>query len=404
MNPKSVMAALAAAMRIGRKPSCWLFGTALAIGGLCSPALAYPGVTPTEVVVGTHVDLSGPLSPMGAAVRNGLRMGFDDVNARGGMWGRKITMVVADNGYDPDKALAAEKNELAPDRVFAILAPVGTPPVAAAMPVFVNAGVLHLFPFTATDETYVPRQPLEFALELSLADQMRTGLKALMPRGEKRVGVLYRDDAFGKQVLDAVEHELQRRGSRPPVMESFRPGAAGMARQLAALRADGAQVVVIGGVAQEAFAAMRSARRWSPAFLCPQACYVPQVPTLGGRAVAGLYAVATTPIPYPDDTDPALRSWVRRYESRYHTVASAEAFRAYLDARLFAEVLRRAGPVLTRARFARTLEAMAPWRDPIYGGVPIDFTSRDHLGFHAGLLAQVHGGRWITIASTQSKR
>lgn len=376
---------------------------ALSLLLLSAPAFAGPGVTPTEVVVGTHVDLSGPLAPMGTAVRNGLEMGVDDANAKGQMWGRKITLVVADNGYDPARALAAERNELSPDRIFAIMGPVGTPPVAAAMPAFVNAGALHLFPFAPADETYVPHQPLEFALDLPLAAQMRDGLDALLAGRDRRVGVLYRDDTFGRRVLTAVERELQRRGARPPVVESFRPGAVTMTRQLAALRADGAEIVVIGGIAQDAIAAMKSARRYAPQFLCPQSCYVPQVPTLGGRNVSGLYAVATTPIPYPDDPDPALRSWVRRYENRFHTVASAEAFRAYLDTRLFAEVLKRAGPALTRARFARTLEAMAPWRDPVYGGVPIDFTGRDHLGFHAGFLAQVKAGRWITIASTQSK-
>jgi branched-chain amino acid transport system substrate-binding protein len=372
-----------------------------------TPAHATPGVTPTEVVVGTHVDLSGPLSPVGAAVRNGLLMGFDEANARGGPWGRKLTLVVADNGYDADKAIAAEKTILSPDRIFAILCPTGTPPVAAAMPLFVNAGVLHLFPFTAADDTYVPQQPLEFAIDLPVADQTRTGLRALFAlRGAMRVGVLYRDDAFGRAALDGIATELQRRQMHAPLAESFAPGATSVTRQLAALKDGGAEIVVVGGVAQEAFTAMREAhaRRWSPIFLCPTACYVPQVPTLGGRAVAGLYAVATTPIPYPDDPDPALRAWVKRYETRFHTLASTDAFRAYLDARLFAEVLRRTGPDLRRSRFASALEAMPPWRDPVYGGVPVDFTTRDHLGFHGGFLAQVKGGRWMTSPSTLHKR
>ncbi len=370
-----------------------------------SPAFATSGITPTEVVVGTHVDLSGPLAPLGAAVRNGLKMSFDETNARGGVAGRRLSLVVADNGYDADKALAAEKSELAPDRIFAILCPVGTPPVAAAMPLFVNAGVLHLFPFTAADDTYVPQQPLEFAADLPVADQTRVGLRALLT-GDRRVGVLYRDDAYGRAVLDGATRELARRHLRPPLAEPYKPDAGGMTHQLAALRADGAEILVLGGVGQDALVAMREAhaRHWSPTMLCLSACYVPQVPTLGGRAVAGLYAVATTPIPYPDDPNPALRAWVKRYESRFHTVASAEAFRAYLDARLFAEALRRAGTEPTRAGFARSLEAMPAWRDPAYGGVPIDFTASDHLGFHSGFLAQVRGGRWVPISPATSKR
>jgi branched-chain amino acid transport system substrate-binding protein len=318
------------------------------------------------------------------------------------VWGRKLRLVAVDNGDDASKALAAQKDELSPDRIFAILCPVGTPPVAAAMPGFVNAGVLHLFPFTAADDTYVPSQPLEFALDLPVAEQVRVGLYVLA-KSDKRVGVLYGDDAYGHAVLEGVENDLSRRHQRPPIAEVFKTS---MTRQIAALRADGVQLVVLGGGGQDALNAMRAmrARHWSPAVLCLSACYVPQVPTLGGHSVTGLYAVAATPIPYPDDADPALRAWVKRYETRFHTVASAEALRAYLAARLFGEVLRRAGPALTRARFAHVLEAMPPWRDPTYGGVPVDFTARDHLGFHSGFLAQVRGGRWINFASTQSKR
>jgi branched-chain amino acid transport system substrate-binding protein len=367
---------------------------------LSSPALA-GGITPSEITVGTHVDLSGPLSPLGIAVRNGLQMGFDESNARGGEWGRKLKLVVVDNGYDPARAVAATKSTLAPDRIFAILCPTGTPPVAAAMPIFVNAGVLHLFPFTSADDTYVPSQPLEFALDLPVADQTRIGLRDLLTlRGDLRIGVLYRDDAFGRAALAGAQTEARRRNLPAPVEASFAPGSASATHQLAALRAGGAEIVVLGGVAQEAFAAMRAARArgWFPVFLCPSACYVPQVPTLGGRAVSGLYAVAATPIPYPDDPDPRLRAWVKRYESRFHTVASADAFRAYLDTRLFAEVLRRAGPGLTAARFVHTLDAMPAWRDPVYGGVPVDYTPRDHLGLHEGFLAQVRSGRWLAIA------
>ncbi|HKD22060.1 MAG TPA: ABC transporter substrate-binding protein, partial [Rhizomicrobium sp.] len=62
-----------------------------------------------EIVVGTHVDLSGPLSGLGTAVRNGLQLAFDEFNAAGGINGRTLRLIVADNGYDARKAVAATK-------------------------------------------------------------------------------------------------------------------------------------------------------------------------------------------------------------------------------------------------------------------------------------------------------
>ncbi len=70
---------------------------------------------------------------------------------------------------------------------------------------------------------------------------------------------------------------------------------------------------MLGAVPQESFRALAQAHRlrWYPAFLCPTACYVPEAATLGGRAVEGLYSVATTPIPYPTTRNARLRDWVR---------------------------------------------------------------------------------------------
>jgi len=361
---------------------------------------AAPGVHPNEIVIGTHLDLSGPLSALGTAVRNGLVLAFDETNAAGGVDGRKLRLIAADDGYSARRAVAVTKTLLNRDHIFAMLCPVGTPPVARTMPFVLNSGVLHLFPFTSADDTYVPLQSLEFAMDLPVARQMSAGLRALLAeRGQLNVGILYRSDALGQAALKGASEVQAANGSRPAAIVSFAPGAANFTAALASLREAGAEIVVFGGVAQEAKTAMRqaAAQSWFPVFLCGAACYVPELPALGGSAVSGLYAVAMTPIPYPDDKDAKLREWVRRYERRFGTVASAQAFRAYLDARVFAEALHRAGPTPTERRVARALETMSPWRDPDYGGIPVVFSTRDHVGFRTGFLAQVRNGRWTTV-------
>ena len=355
---------------------------------------------PKEIAVGTHVDLSGPLAPLGTAVRNGLTTAFAEINAKGGVNGRKLRLIVADNGYSPRKAVGIVNTFLNRDQVYAVLCPVGTPPVAKTMPLVLNSHTLHLFPFASVEETYVPMQPLEFAVDLPAAQQIAVGLRAILAeRGPLKVGVLYRSDTLGQAVLNGANDALAAQSTRPVGVESFRPGEQNFTAALASLHAAGAELVVMGAVPQEAITAMQqaSAQNWLPNFLCDQACYVPELPPLGGRAVVGLYAVATTPIPYPDDRDAKLRAWVRRYEQRFGTVASAPAFRAYLDARMFAEAVRRTGDEPTEHRIGRQLELMSPWKDPDYGGIPVVFTPHDHVGFHTGFLAQVRNGRWATL-------
>jgi len=383
-------------------------GVALALAlGAAAPDVAPPDVASKQIVVGTHVDLSGPLAQLGTAVRNGLVTAFDEINAKGGVNGRRIRLIVADNGYNPRKAVSAVKTFLTRDHVFAVLCPVGTPPIAKTMPLVLNNGTLHLFPFASVDETYAPQQSLEFAIDLPAAQQIAVGLHAILAeRGSLKVGVLYRSDTLGQQALKGATDELAAQGARPVGVASYRPGELNFTAALASLHDAGAELVVLGGVPQEAIFAMQqaAAQNWLPIFLCDQTCYVPELPPLGGRTVAGLYTVATTPIPYPDDKDEKLRAWVRRYEQRFATVASQQAFRAYLDARVFAEALRRAGPDPTPRRVARTLEFMSPWKDPDYGGIPVVFAPHDHVGFRTGFLAQVRNGRWTTLTGALPAR
>ena len=355
-----------------------------------------PGVHPHEIVVGSILDLSGPLAAEGIAIKNGLTLAFDEINAKGGVGGRKIRLVARNSIYDPDKARAAARALLG-EGIFAMIGSNGTPPVSATMGMVLDAGILHLFPFVPARPTYTPSQRLEFSIDLPVAAQVQVGVKALLDeRGTLKVGVLYRDDALGRAALKGAARELARRGLKLVGTARYAAGTNDFAQQTAALRRDGVELVVLGAVPQETFGALAAARRarWFPVFLCPSSCYVPEAATLGGRAVAGLYSVATTPIPYPDLRGRTLRGWVRRYERRFRAVASPQALRAYLDGRLFAEALKRAGPHPTPLHFARVLEAMPPWTDPVYGGLPVDFTATDHIGLHAGYLAQIARGRW----------
>ncbi len=80
-------------------------------GGASPPpaVVPAPGVHPHSVTVGSVLDLTGPLAAEGIAIRNGLTLAFDEINAHGGVGGRKLRLVAKDSAYDPDKARAAAR-------------------------------------------------------------------------------------------------------------------------------------------------------------------------------------------------------------------------------------------------------------------------------------------------------
>lgn len=102
-----------------------------------SAAAQTPGVSRDEIVVGSIQDLSGPVAMLGAPVRDGMLMRFEEANAAGGLYGRTLRLVVEDAAYDPKKAVLAARKLLQRDRVFAFLANLGTPVVMATMPMIV---------------------------------------------------------------------------------------------------------------------------------------------------------------------------------------------------------------------------------------------------------------------------
>src|SRR6185503_15713653 len=149
---------------------------ALLPSGGASAQAGAQGVLTHELVIGTHVDLSGPLSPWGKAVRNGLNMAIDEANAAGGINGRKIKLIVRDDGYNSARAAAAVRELVVQDRVFAILSPLGTPTVNASMKEALSRGALYLFPLSASADSFAPLDALKFALTPSHELEIQEGL------------------------------------------------------------------------------------------------------------------------------------------------------------------------------------------------------------------------------------
>ena len=176
-----------------------------AVGLAAQPALAQTkvtnqGVTTTEIVLGTHQDLSGPIKVWGVPVLNGMQLGVDEVNAKGGINGRKLRLVAEDTQYDPKKAVLASQKMVEKDKVFAMVGPMGSPTVLAAQDVLFDAGVPQLFPLTAAEFTYKfdpakPQERLKFNNLLPYVESTRAAVKYMVEwKKPKAACIMYQDD------------------------------------------------------------------------------------------------------------------------------------------------------------------------------------------------------------------
>ena len=101
---------------------------ALAAAGLIAGTAAAQtqGVSKNEILLGTIQDMSGPLATYSKPLVNGMQMRIDEINAEGGINGRKFRLIVEDSGYDPKKGLLAAQKLVQRDKVFAVVGTIGT--------------------------------------------------------------------------------------------------------------------------------------------------------------------------------------------------------------------------------------------------------------------------------------
>src|ERR1700761_7144334 len=186
-----------------------LLSSALA---LCSGAIAAEqrGVTDNEMVIGTYSDLSGVTAMWGVNNTNSWRMVFDQVNAAGGINGRKIKYIVEDNQYQVPRSVQAANKLITRDGVFIMVANGGTPMNNATMPDQIAKGVTNVFPLTSARSMYEPLNHFKFGLGSSYYDQVLAGVKFFVEqRHKKTVCAMSEDTDFGRDVMDGAHDELK---------------------------------------------------------------------------------------------------------------------------------------------------------------------------------------------------
>jgi branched-chain amino acid transport system substrate-binding protein len=126
-------------MKLVKTAALSLSAIALAVAS-GSAAAQQQGVTKTEILVGSILDISGPIAALGKQTRNGMQLRVDEINEQGGINGRKIKLMVEDDGYDPEKAVLAAQKLVNQDKVFIVAGHTGTAQNNAAMPVQFEKG------------------------------------------------------------------------------------------------------------------------------------------------------------------------------------------------------------------------------------------------------------------------
>ncbi len=358
------------------------------------------GVTKTEVVLGMHTDLSGPAATYGVSSSNAVKMRFDEVNEKGGIHGRKIKLIVEDTQYQVPRAVQAGTKLINRDRIFAMVAALGTPMNNALFKDQFEAGVPNLFPLSAARSMYEPFNRLKFYGAASYVDQMRAGINYFVTKkGKKALCAMYQDTDFGKEVLDGVQTQAETLKIKVVETVTHKPTDQDFTAQITKLKGAGCDLVALGTIVRDSIVPYATARKigWTDVdFLGSAATYDLFVAAAQGGVTEGLYAMGLTDMPYRDTLSPGAQGWFDRYKDRFKAEPNIGAVYGHVAADLTVVGLDKAGADLTLDSFIKGLESIRGYRD-IFNGPEVNFGPDKHQGANSSFLAVVKGGRWVRV-------
>ena len=384
--------------------SVWIGAAVLCLAA--GSALAQSrGVSKGEILLGMHTDLSGPAATYGVSSSNAVRMRFDEVNASGGIHGRKIKLIVEDQAYQVPKAVQACNKLINRDKVFAFVAPLGTPMNNACFKDQFAANVPNLFPLSAARSMYEPYVPVKFYGAASYVDQIRSGIDYFVKnRGKKAVCVMYQDTDFGKEILEGAELQTKKLNVKIVEATGHKPTDQDFTAPITKLRQAGCDLIAMGTIVRDSIVPYATARKmgWTDVdFLGSAAAYDLVVGAVQGGVTEGFYAMGLTEMPYPDSPNALVRGFVEKYKAAFKIDPNIGAVYGYVAADLTVTALDRAGPNLTVDSFVKAMESVKGYRD-IFNGPEVNFGPNIRQGANSSFLAVVKGGKWQRVTEPLS--
>ena len=359
------------------------------------------GVSKDEIRIGSIQDLSGPIAAFGKQVRFGMQLRVDELNEQsGGINGRKLKLLIEDSQYDPKKAVLAAQKLVNQDKIFAMVAHIGTTNNLATMPILFEKNVPNYFPITASKQMFEPYNKLKFAPGASYYDQMRVFAPRLAKeKNVKKPCSITQDDDFGQEVAEGADAGLKTMGLALAEKTTFKTGSTDFSSQVARMKAAGCDMVVMGTIIRETIGTIGESRKtgFSPVFLGSSAVYTDLIHKLGRQAMDGLYGVMTVQNPYLDDASPQIRFWATKYQTKFNEEPTVFSIYGYTAIDQVIAAAQKAGPNLTTDSFVKALESLKFPTD-IFGSPEGGFGPNKRQAANVSRLSQIQGGKWKVVS------
>jgi ABC-type branched-subunit amino acid transport system substrate-binding protein len=352
------------------------------------------GITDTEIRFGIAAAFSGSARELGRQMKLGIDAAFGAINASGGIHGRQLRLVAADDGYEPTRTVEAMKQLYEKDQVFGIVGNVGTPTAVVAIPYALEQRMLFFGAFTGAGQLrrdppdrYVFNYRASYAEETDAVVRYLIKIRRLKP---EHIAVFAQQDSYGDAGFAGVAKAIRTMsgGNAGQILRlGYKRNTVDVDEAVAALRLYKGTIkaVVMVPTYRAAAKFIEKTRDLFPGMIYTNVSFVgstalqQELMLLGARYAEGVIVTQVVP---PIEGYSSLVLEYKNALAKYFPGETPDyvSLEGYITASLLAEGVRRTGPQIDTERLVEVLEGM---RGVDLGvGTPLSFGRAEHQGSH----------------------
>ncbi|MGH1361626.1 MAG: ABC transporter substrate-binding protein [Burkholderiaceae bacterium] len=352
---------------------------------------AETGVSDDQIRLGMVNVQTGPASALGKGMLAGSAAVFKEINLKGGVHGRKIELLVGDDGYEPERAIDETLVMIEDEEVFSLFGYVGTPTSNAVIPIVkeMEVPLVGLFTGAGTLRSPVTRQI--FNIRASYNDEAEAMVEHFVANGAKTVSVFYQNDGFGKAVLSGAKKALTKRGMAVHSVGTFERNTMAVKGGLAKMVESNPDAIIMVGTYAPLAEFVKQARANGLNSMMSTVSFVGTNSLVNAVGEAGDGVIITQVVPFPYQNDLALVNNCRELVKKHSKVAlDYVTLEGCLSAKVMVLALEKAGRDLTRDSL---IDALHEMKKVSVEGVMISFAADNHQALNQVYVSEIRGGK-----------
>jgi ABC-type branched-subunit amino acid transport system substrate-binding protein len=354
---------------------------------------AVRGVSDKEILFGMAAPFTGASRELGRQMKIGVETAFSQTNYAGGVNGRLLRLIAADDGYEPTRTADVMQVLYDKDQVFGFIGNVGTPTAAVALPFALDHRALFFGAFTGAGllrsdppDRYVFNYRASYAEETDAVVRYLVKVKRIQP---KEIVVFAQQDSYGDSGYAGVQKAVRSLpGENPDIVRlNYKRNTVDVQDAVNWLRSFKGQIKAVVMVASYRAAAkfIEKTRDFYSSMIYTNVSFVgstaltDELMLLGPRYATGVVVTQVVP---------AINSYasiVLKYKEALAKYFPGEppdyvSFEGYIDANILAEAVKRVGRDINTEKLVDELERMHDFDLGL--GTPVTFSSNEHQGSH----------------------